>query len=58
MSAALSTLPDTHGRFGPYGGIFVPETLMVALRQLGVTAVAAGVTFGVGKAIGAGTGTG
>jgi tryptophan synthase beta chain len=35
MSAALSSLPDAHGRFGPYGGIFVPETLMVALRQLG-----------------------
>jgi tryptophan synthase beta chain len=29
-----TTLPDTHGRFGPYGGRFVPETLMFALRQL------------------------
>src|SRR5713226_4890566 len=35
MSAALSSLPDVHGRFGPYGGRFVPETLMAALRQLG-----------------------
>jgi tryptophan synthase beta chain len=26
--------PDRHGRFGPYGGRFVPETLMEALRQL------------------------
>ena len=34
MSAALSTLPDVHGRFGPYGGRYVPETLMHALRQL------------------------
>src|SRR5579884_920073 len=28
------TLPDARGRFGPYGGRFVPETLMDALRQL------------------------
>ncbi|MBI1832288.1 MAG: tryptophan synthase subunit beta, partial [Planctomycetes bacterium] len=26
--------PDVHGRFGPYGGRYVPETLMHALRQL------------------------
>jgi tryptophan synthase beta chain len=32
--AAVPTLPDTHGRFGPYGGRYVPETLMHALRQL------------------------
>jgi tryptophan synthase beta chain len=31
MSAIL---PDSHGRFGPYGGRYVPETLMYALRQL------------------------
>src|SRR5438874_10378984 len=30
----MSTVPDTHGRFGPYGGRYVPETLMHALRQL------------------------
>src|SRR5262249_32433060 len=34
MPAATSAVPDTHGRFGPYGGRFVPETLMYALRQL------------------------
>jgi tryptophan synthase beta chain len=28
------TLPDSHGRFGEFGGQFVPETLMVALDQL------------------------
>ncbi|MBM4070256.1 MAG: tryptophan synthase subunit beta [Planctomycetes bacterium] len=30
----LRTIPDSHGRFGPYGGRYVPETLMFALRQL------------------------
>src|SRR5688572_21952205 len=30
----LATLPDTHGHFGPYGGMFVPETLMTALNGL------------------------
>jgi tryptophan synthase beta chain len=27
-------LPDTDGRFGPYGGRYVPETLMAALNRL------------------------
>jgi tryptophan synthase beta chain len=27
-------LPDANGRFGPYGGRFVPETLMEALRHV------------------------
>ena len=27
-------LPDKHGRYGPYGGQFVPETLMPALLEL------------------------
>ena len=27
-------LPDREGRFGPYGGKFVPETLMAALAEL------------------------
>jgi tryptophan synthase beta chain len=27
-------MPDAQGRFGPYGGRYVPETLMFALRQL------------------------
>jgi tryptophan synthase beta chain len=30
----METLPDQAGRFGPYGGRFVPETLMPALEQL------------------------
>src|SRR4051794_40252814 len=34
MPAASSHVPDVQGRFGPYGGRFVPETLMYALRQL------------------------
>jgi tryptophan synthase beta chain len=34
MSSDLSALPDARGRFGPFGGRYVPETLMEALRQL------------------------
>ncbi len=30
----LTNLPDEHGHFGPYGGIFVAETLMQALDEL------------------------
>jgi tryptophan synthase beta chain len=30
----LQQLPDVHGHFGPYGGMFVPETLMSALHDL------------------------
>jgi tryptophan synthase beta chain len=30
----LQSLPDAHGHFGPYGGMFVPETLMDALNTL------------------------
>ncbi len=29
-----SQVPDARGRFGPYGGRYVPETLMAALDQL------------------------
>jgi tryptophan synthase beta chain len=29
------SLPDASGRFGRYGGVFVPETLMTALEELG-----------------------
>jgi tryptophan synthase beta chain len=32
--SALTSVPDSQGRFGPYGGRYVPETLMFALRQL------------------------
>src|SRR5512144_1049747 len=28
------TLPDATGHFGPYGGMFVPETLISALKEL------------------------
>ena len=30
----LTDFPDSHGHFGPYGGIFVAETLMEALDEL------------------------
>ena len=29
-----NTFPDARGRFGPYGGRFVPETLMAAIEEL------------------------
>jgi tryptophan synthase beta chain len=32
----VQTLPDALGHFGPYGGMFVPETLMSALHDLAV----------------------
>ncbi|MFN3750476.1 MAG: tryptophan synthase subunit beta [Thiobacillus sp.] len=32
----LTDLPDSRGHFGPYGGIFVAETLMAALEELRV----------------------
>jgi tryptophan synthase beta chain len=34
MPARLEAVPDAHGHFGPYGGMFVPETLMSALNEL------------------------
>src|SRR3954452_22950626 len=34
MPPATPAVPDQQGRFGPYGGRYVPETLMFALRQL------------------------
>jgi tryptophan synthase beta chain len=34
LTTHYSTVPDLRGRFGPYGGRFVPETLMFALEQL------------------------
>ena len=34
MSQTREILPDTAGRFGPYGGRFVPETLSAALEEL------------------------
>ncbi|MEO8504068.1 MAG: tryptophan synthase subunit beta [Acidobacteriota bacterium] len=32
--ARAATLPDARGHFGPYGGRFVPETLMAPLQEL------------------------
>lgn len=34
-SVEMPTLPDAGGHFGPYGGVYVPETLMTALKELG-----------------------
>ena len=33
-SAARDSLPDAAGHFGPFGGVYVPETLMTALQEL------------------------
>jgi tryptophan synthase beta chain len=33
-ATATESLPDAQGRFGPYGGRYVPETLMHPLQQL------------------------
>jgi tryptophan synthase beta chain len=33
-NSATTNLPDASGHFGPYGGMFVPETLMTALQDL------------------------
>ncbi len=32
--SGMGSVPDARGRFGPYGGAYVPETLVAALRQL------------------------
>jgi tryptophan synthase beta chain len=34
MSAAVVTMPDKRGRFGPFGGRYVPETLVAPLEEL------------------------
>jgi len=33
-ATTTASVPDAHGRFGPYGGRYVPETLMSPLQQL------------------------
>jgi tryptophan synthase beta chain len=33
-SAAQQTMPDARGRYGPYGGRYVPETLVAPLEEL------------------------
>jgi len=34
MTVAVQTVPDARGRFGPYGGRYVPETLVAPLEEL------------------------
>jgi tryptophan synthase beta chain len=34
VTSAPQTMPDVHGRFGPYGGRYVPETLVAPLEEL------------------------
>ena len=34
MTTIARTVPDTRGRYGPYGGRFVPETLVAPLEEL------------------------
>ena len=34
MQKVLTSLPDATGHFGPYGGMFVPETLVAPLHDL------------------------
>ena len=34
LAHAPASLPDSHGHFGQFGGMFVPETLMAALKEL------------------------
>ena len=34
MSSAPQAMPDAQGRFGPYGGRYVPETLVAPLEEL------------------------
>ena len=41
MSAAVDTSEASAGRYGPYGGRFVPETLIAALDELEATYAAA-----------------
>jgi len=48
VSAAPRIFPDERGRFGPYGGRYVPETLMAPLEELerGYAAARADAAFG------------
>jgi len=41
MSTATQTWPDARGRFGPYGGRYVPETLVAPLEELELAYAAA-----------------
>ena len=35
-TTAVSQIPDAAGRFGPFGGRYVPETLIHALDELAI----------------------
>ncbi len=41
MSAPATAWPDSRGRFGPYGGRYVPETLVAPLEELELAYAAA-----------------
>jgi tryptophan synthase beta chain len=41
MSSVAQPVPDSRGRYGPYGGRYVPETLMAPLEELEGAYVAA-----------------
>src|SRR5438874_3089206 len=41
MTTAVKTWPDLRGRFGPYGGRYVPETLVAPLEELELAYAAA-----------------
>ena len=41
MSAPATAWPDARGRFGPYGGRYVPETLVAPLEELELAYAAA-----------------
>jgi len=43
MSEATNTNPDAGGHWGPYGGRYVPETLMAPLEEVGAVTVSVGV---------------
>jgi len=53
VTAAAQTWPDARGRFGPYGGRYVPETLMAPLEELELAYEAARVDAGFAAQLGA-----
>ena len=46
--------PDEKGHFGPYGGIFVAETLMHALERRDLKRGVAAICLGGGEAVAVG----
>jgi tryptophan synthase beta chain len=49
MTAATQVWPDLRGRFGPYGGRYVPETLVAPLEELERAYAAARADEGFGR---------